>query len=132
MAQASLNVCNISPVLRNSGKSLQHSVLGVMSKLFEVSEAKSLTDTELPALHSKPHLQCTEMPDQPSGGKPLTRIASERATTPLAFTDDAYSPSNTLNTDKAESDGKTQTDALVAHQHCLAAAALIQLDTDST
>lgn len=79
-----------------------------MSKLFLGSDEKSLTDIELRALHSKPHLHCTEMPGQSSDGKPLTRIASERATTPLAFTADAYSPSNTRTTDKAESDGPQQ------------------------
>ena len=64
-------------LLRNPAKSLQISVLIMMSKLFLGSDEKSLTDIELRALHSKPHLHCTEMPGQSSDGKPLTRIASE-------------------------------------------------------
>ena len=95
-------------LLRNPVKSLMHCVLGVMSELFEGSETKSLTDTKLAALHSKPRLHSTELPGQSSDGKPLTRIVSERATTPLAFTADAHSPSNTRTTDKAESDGPQQ------------------------
>jgi len=95
-------------LLRNPVKSLMHYVLCVISELFEGSETKSLTDTELAALHSKPHLYSTELPGQSSDGKPLTRIVSERATTPLAFTADAHSPSNTRTTDKAESDGPQQ------------------------
>ena len=95
-------------LLRNPAKSLQISVLVMMSKLFQGSDEKSLTDTELAALHSKPRLHSTELPGQSSDGKPLTRIVSERATTPLAFTADAHSPSNTRTTDKAESDGPQQ------------------------
>ena len=93
-----------------------------MSELFEGSESKSLTDIKLAAIHSKLIHQCTELTGQPSDGKPLTRNASERATTPLAFsqsTADAHSPRNTRTTDKAESDGPQQTDVSVSRERLL-------------
>ena len=76
-AAAALRVGIFFALLRNPAKSLQISVLVMMSKLFLGSDEKSLTDIELRALHSKPHLHCTEMPGHSSDGKPLTRIASE-------------------------------------------------------
>ena len=93
-----------------------------MSELFEGSESKSLTDIKLAAIHSKLIHQCTELTGQPSDGKPLTRNASERAMTPLAFsqsTADAHSPRNTRATDKAESDGPQQTDVSVSRERLL-------------